>query len=154
MDSPSPDPSPVLEGSSVSASRAREGDKSPSHFYRTSSPDIYPILKDFAKENRKEATTYEDILWQELRKNQLGVRFRRQHSIGDYIADFVCLPLKLIIEVDGGYHNEQEQAEADRLRGHWLQNRGYHVLRFTNEEVAYDLENVISIIKLHISNLQ
>ncbi len=165
MDSPSPDPSPVregnedspspvLEGSSVSASRAREGDKSPSHFYRTSSPDIYPILKDFAKENRKEATTYEDILWQELRKNQLGVRFRRQHSIGDYIADFVCLPLKLIIEVDGGYHNEQEQAEADRLRGHWLQNRGYQVLRFTNEEVAYDLENVISIIKLHISNLQ
>ena len=165
MDSPSPDPSPVregnedspspvLEGSSVSASRARAGDKSPSHFYRTSSPDIYPILKDFAKENRKEATTYEDILWQELRKNQLGVRFRRQHSIGDYIADFVCLPLKLIIEVDGGYHNEQEQAEADRLRAHWLQNRGYHVLRFTNEEVANNIENVLSIIKHHISNLQ
>lgn len=143
MKSPSPDPSPV-----------REGNKAPSHFYRTSSPDIYPILKDFAKENRKEATTYEDILWQELRKNQLGVRFRRQHSIGDYIADFVCLPLKLIIEVDGGYHNEQEQVEADHLREHWLQGRGYQVLRFTNEEVAYDLENVISIIKLHISNLQ
>ena len=90
-----------------------------SHFHRTAYPDTYPILKEFARSNRKEATLYEDMLWQELRRNQCGVRFRRQHSIGDYIADFACLPLKLIIEVDGGYHDNPKQQEADAMRTQW-----------------------------------
>ena len=140
--SPSPDPSPV-----------REGSKEQSKFYRTSSPDIYPILKDHANNNRKESTLAEDVLWQELRRDQLGVRFRRQHPIGDYIPDFVCLSLKLVIEVDGGYHNEPVQAEADMQRTNWFEKMGYHVLRFTNEEVTSDTPNVINKIKQTVNQL-
>ena len=140
--SPSPDPSPV-----------REGSKEQSKFYRTSAPDIYPILKDHANNNRKESTLAEDVLWQELRRDQLGVRFRRQHPIGDYIPDFVCLSLKLVIEVDGGYHNEPVQAEADMQRTNWLEKMGYHVLRFTNEEVTSDTPNVINKIKQTVNQL-
>ena len=138
-DGPSPDPSPV-----------REGGKEPSHFYRTASPDIYSKLREFAHDNRREATLAEDILWQELRKNQMGVRFRRQHPIGDYIADFICLPLKLVIEVDGGYHNAPSQTIDDQQRTDWLKDKGYIVLRFTNEEVAYDTSTVITKIQQHI----
>jgi very-short-patch-repair endonuclease len=94
------------------------------------------------------------MLWQELRRNQCGVRFRRQHSIGDYIADFACLPLKLIIEVDGGYHDNPKQQEADAMRTQWLGRQGYTVLRFTNKEVAYNIDSVIQTIKHQISNLK
>ncbi len=145
----SPDPSPVREGRK---SRAGEDGKEASNFYRTASSDIYPILKDDARVNRKESTLAEDILWQELRRKQLGVLFRRQHPIGDYIADFVCLSIKLIIEVDGEYHNTPTQANEDQQRSDWLQNKGYRVLRFTNEEVVYDTANVIKHIKLKISH--
>ena len=125
-----------------------------SHFYRTASSDIYHILKGFARSNRKESTLYESILWEYLRRNQCGVRFRRQHTIGDYIADFACLPIKLVIEVDGGYHNQQEQTELDQQRSIWLEKQGYTVLRFSNEEVAYNIESVIQTIKQQISNLK
>ena len=141
--SPSPAPSPV-----------REGRKKQSHFYRTTSPDIYSRLKEYAHENRKEMTLCEDILWHELRKDQSGVRFRRQHAIGDFIADFICLPIKLVIEVDGGYHNTPSQSDEDQRRTDWLQNKGYNVLRFTNEEVAYDTQNVINKIKNTINTLK
>ena len=67
-------------------------------------PCLYGLLKQFVKENRKNETMAEMVFWKFLRGDQLGVHFRRQHIIGDYIADFVCLPLRLIIELDGGYH--------------------------------------------------
>ena len=121
-----------------------------SYHYETASADIYTILRDFAKENRHEQTPYEEALWQKLRNLRCGVRFRRQHPIGDYIADFICLPKRLIIEVDGGYHNNTEQAEFDRMRTEWLQNKGYHVIRFTNEEIAYHLNEVVQIIKQQV----
>ena len=121
-----------------------------SYHYETASADIYTILRDFAKENRKEQTLYEDILWQELRKLNCGVRFRRQHPIGDYIADFICLPKRLIIEVDGGYHNKPEQADFDRMRTEWFQKKGYHVIRFTNEEIAYNIKEVLQTIKQQV----
>ena len=71
--------------------------------YQTAYPDTYNIVKEYARENRKYQTTSEAILWETIRKNQLGVKFRRQHIIGDYIADFICLEKRLIIEIDGNY---------------------------------------------------
>ena len=73
----------------------------------------------------------------------MGVTFKRQHIIGDYIADFVCLSHKLIIELDGGYHQIPQQQKSDEERTTWLGERGYKVIRFTNEELFNGLDNVI-----------
>ena len=97
---------------------------------------MYERLKRFAKENRNRSTEAESILWEFVRAKQLGRPFKRQHIIGDYIADFACLPAKLIIEIDGGYHQLPEQQMSDEQRTEWLQSRGYKVLRFTNEEIV------------------
>ncbi len=82
--------------------------------YETAAPDRYNLLKANARSNRREMTESETILWNELRKELKGFRFRRQHPIGDYIVDFICIPIKTVIEVDGGYHNEPEQQIADQ----------------------------------------
>lgn len=71
------------------------------------------MLKEFAKKNQENMTLAEQVLWEELKKNQTGHRFLRQHIIGDYIVDFLCKDDGLIIEVDGGYHAEREQQEDD-----------------------------------------
>ncbi len=98
----------------------------------------------FAKENRKEATVEEDMMWQELRNRNINhFKFRRQHPIGGYIPDFVCLDSKLIIEIDGGYHNEADQQKFDAARESWLVECGFEMLRFTNEEVNNNLKQVI-----------
>ncbi|MBR6120945.1 MAG: endonuclease domain-containing protein [Prevotella sp.] len=115
--------------------------------YKTASPDRYGLLKAFARENRKNATTAETILWDCLHNNALGVKFLRQHVIGDYIVDFVSRQGGLVIEVDGGYHSEPRQQEDDLQREQNLEKKGYHIIRFTNEEVLYDTENVIEQIK-------
>ena len=121
-----------------------------SYHYETASADIYTILRDFAKDNRREQTPYEDALWKELWNLKCGVRFRRQHPIGDYIADFICISKKLVIEVDGGYHNQSGQAKLDAIRTEWLQNKGYHVIRFTDEEIAFHLKEVVQTIKQQV----
>ena len=74
-------------------------------FIKTTYPDRYKLLKDFALTNRHNMTMAETIMWQALRAKQLGVSFRRQHAIGDFIADFVCISHHLVIEIDGGYHD-------------------------------------------------
>ena len=73
----------------------------------------------------------------------MGDHFRRQHPVFGYIPDFICINKKLIIEVDGGYHFEGEQPEMDAERTRWLNEIGYTVLRFTNEEVLHDIDNVL-----------
>ncbi|WP_422359964.1 endonuclease domain-containing protein [Reichenbachiella sp.] len=98
-------------------------------------------LFEFAKANRKKQTKTEKILWDVLRNRKLeGHKFRRQHPISSFIADFYCHQSKLIIEVDGGYHLEQEQAEVDKGRTHELEKLGLRVIRFSNSEVGHDLE--------------
>lgn len=112
--------------------------------YKTASPDRYGLLKAFARENRQNMTLAESVLWDALRAGSIhGHDFLRQYIIGDYIVDFLCRDNGLIIEVNGGYHSEPRQAEDDEQRTEWLESRGYHVLRFTNDEVLYDLENVL-----------
>lgn len=119
-------------------------------YFRTSSPDYYAYLKENSKRMRGNQTMGESALWQNLRGKQLGVKFRRQHAIGDYIADFVCLTSKLIIEVDGEYHNTPQQQLLDKQRTDFFLRMGYKELRFSNDEILYDINRVIETIKQHI----
>ncbi|MBO4801146.1 MAG: endonuclease domain-containing protein [Bacteroidaceae bacterium] len=123
-----------------------------SQWFETSAPDRYVLLKDFAKKNRREMTESERVLWETLRKLNCGYHFRRQHSIGDYIADFICLTKKLVIEVDGGYHDEPLQQQDDQIRTDFLVSKGYTVIRFKNEEIINDQSKVIGIIKEQLFN--
>lgn len=93
--------------------------------YNTASPDRYLLLKDFAQRNKQFPTDAERLLWEFVRAKQLSVKFNRQHIIGDYIVDFVCVEKKLVIEVDGGYHSEYEQIEKDELRTERLNMMGF-----------------------------
>ena len=122
--------------------------------FKTSSPDRYGSLKEYARYNRREMTEGEAILWNALRKEIKSCKFRRQHPIGDYIADFICLTRKLVIEVDGGYHNRPEQQISDQWRTEFLQEKGYRVLRFSNDEVNLDIKGVISKIKEELINIE
>lgn len=115
--------------------------------YQTASPDRYSLLKEYAKKNRENATEAEEYLWTFLDRKSTGHKWRRQHIIGDYIADFVCLKERLIIEVDGAYHLEHEQQQDDEMRTRALEAMGFHVIRFTNEEVMTDLVGVLEQIK-------
>jgi very-short-patch-repair endonuclease len=117
--------------------------------YRTASPDRYLLLKEFARKNRRNMTLAESVLWEELRGLYVGTRFNRQHVIGDYIVDFVSQREGLVIEVDGGYHAERQQKEDDEARERDLEQMGFHVMRFTNEEVLYDTDYVLSQIEAY-----
>ena len=122
--------------------------------HQTASPDRYGLLRDFARQNRREMTESEIVLWNALRNEFRGIKFRRQHPIGDYIADFLCLKAKLVIEVDGGYHDKPQQQLEDQLRTEFLQSKGYRVIRFTNEEVSSQLKGVISRIKEELIKIE
>lgn len=111
-----------------------------------------PHLKDFAKKHRNDSTRAEIHLWAEvLRASGTGFPFRRQRPIGPYIADFACLPKKLIIEVDGVTHTYEGAAERDLIRQNELEKLGFTVIRFTDDEVLTATENVREAIiaKLH-----
>lgn len=108
------------------------------HGYETADPSVYLRLKAYAAENRSNQTAAEKMLWNELNKNRYGLKFRRQHIIGIFIADFVCLKYHLVIEVDGGYHSQNEQRASDELRTLALNEEGYKVMRFTNEQIEAD----------------
>lgn len=114
--------------------------------YMTANPAIAAVLFENAKNNRKKSTAAEDKLWQELRGRKLEFKFRRQHPIDNFIADFICLQKNLIIEVDGGYHENTK--EDDDARTSVLNNLGYRVIRFTNEEVLNNLQETLSRIKI------
>jgi len=100
------------------------------------------------KELRRNSTSQEETLWNELRGNKLGLRFRRQHSVGGYILDFYCFGKRLIIEVDGDSHNSTR--EYDTVRDKFFTDLGYKVLRFKNREVENDLGEVLSKIKKNL----
>ncbi len=99
-------------------------------------------------------TESETILWKALRSEFRGIKFRRQHPIGDYIADFLCLTEKLVVEVDGGYHDDTRQQQEDQWRTEYLQTKGYKVIRFKNQEVSSDIKGVIRKIKEELNNIE
>jgi len=96
-----------------------------------------------ARQLRKNSTDAERLLWRALRSRQLGGhKFRRQLSLGRFIVDFVCLEARLVVEVDGGQHNEDTLAVYDAERTAWLQKQGFRVLRFWDHEVLKQLDTV------------
>ncbi len=98
---------------------------------------------------RKNQTEAENLIWRHLRRNQLeGLSFRRQHPIGGYIVDFVCLEKGLILEVDGGQHDIER--EKDEQRTNWLRAEGFRVLRFWNNDVLTNLADVLETIRLNV----
>ncbi|GIK99373.1 MAG: hypothetical protein BroJett029_35820 [Alphaproteobacteria bacterium] len=100
-----------------------------------------PVVKHL----RVNATDAERKLWHQLRRKQVGgLRFRRQYPLGLYIVDFVCLPARLVVEVDGGQH--AEQLERDAARTAWLESQGFRVIRFWNNEVLGNIEGVLHVI--------
>ena len=133
-----PNPSPAGEGNGTS----REG-----NYFQTAAKRNWGILKDLSRENRKEKTEAEDILWQELRNNKLGYKVRRQHVIEGFIIDFAFLQKGLLIEIDGRYHEDEEQKKYDEARSEFLEANGYKILRFTNDEVLNAIDHVIEKIK-------
>lgn len=127
----------------------RIGEKSKYQIARVSS---YNLIKKLQIERKKFTTEAEEILWQYLRgKNFDKYKFRRQHIIDEFIVDFVCLSKKLIVEVDGKYHQKPEMIEADKFRTEFLNNLGYTVIRFTNEEIISNTENILEKIKDKLS---
>jgi 5-methyltetrahydrofolate--homocysteine methyltransferase len=102
-------------------------------------------LRDFARENRKERTVPEHLLWRCLRNRQLGgYKFRREYVIGDFIADFACLEARLVVELDGGIHAEQQ--EYDAMRDRFLVAQGFRVLRFENADLTSNLKEALDLI--------
>ena len=97
-----------------------------------------------AKQLRKRQTEAEALLWSKIRNRQLmGLKFRRQQSIGDYIIDFACMDKNLLIEIDGGQHNTDENGRKDLLRTIWLEKKGYLVLRFWNNDILENIDGVV-----------
>ena len=105
-------------------------------------------LVQHAKKLRNQSTLAERELWKHIKNHQIGVKFRRQHVIGNYIVDFVCREKRLIIEVDGGQHNENKQ--KDLTRDSYLQQRGYRVLRFWNNDVLKNINGVLEEIRKYL----
>lgn len=102
---------------------------------------IKPSTKANARDLRRDMTDAERLLWRHLRRRQVeGLKFRRQHPIGCFIVDFVCIEAALVIEVDGGQHGERQ--EQDAARTIWLNRQGYRVLRFWNNDVLDDIDAV------------
>src|SRR5690606_5533328 len=115
--------------------------------YETARDSTYNLLKELKKDKIDNFTQAESVLWEQLKGKKLEeFKFRRQHIIDQSIADFVCLERMLVIEVDGGYHNQLEVIEADKIRTEHLEELGYKVIRFTNEQVIGDIENVLQSI--------
>ena len=104
-------------------------------------PRSNPKTRIHAIELRKEPTPAERKLWSRIRDDQLGFSFRRQHAIGNYIPDFVCIEKKLIVELDGSQHLEQEEYDEERTK--YLESEGYKVIRFWNNEVTNNIDGVI-----------
>ena len=103
---------------------------------------------DRRKELRNNQTKAEIILWEKLRRRQIGgYKFRRQYGIDEYIVDFYCAELKLIVEVDGGYHDEKEIQSYDMKRDGYLTSLGLKIIRFKNEEVLNSCDEVVEKLK-------
>jgi very-short-patch-repair endonuclease len=106
-------------------------------------------LRERAKGLRLGATEAERVLWFQLRaKRFMGLKFKRQKPMGNYIVDFVCMELGLIVELDGGQH--AEQLTYDRQRSAWLEGQGFTVLRFWNNQVLGEMEAVLEFLRLWV----
>jgi very-short-patch-repair endonuclease len=106
-----------------------------------------PIYTERARELRRNANEAEKLLWWRIRGGQLsGHKFRRQHALGDYIGDFVCLSARLVVELDGETHGTDERERHDAKRTETIERHGFQVIRFWNDEVFNNMDGVIEAI--------
>ena len=104
---------------------------------------------------RQSSTKEERVLWQLLRNRQFkNLKFKRQFPIGNYIVDFVCEEIKLIIELDGGQHNEPENIEADKVRTEFLESKGFKVIRFWNKDINLNIAGVYEFLLNEVEKLK
>ncbi len=111
-------------------------------------------LKQYSRNLRNDSTRAEIALWKELRAAQLGYTFNRQKPLQNFIVDFYCKPLHLVIEVDGITHWNEEQIKQDKTRQTKLEKMDLHFLRFDDDEVLHDMENVLRTIDITIDKLE
>src|SRR6266511_3991730 len=110
-------------------------------------PTIYHFRRQTARRLRANATEAELKLWRHLRALETkGTHFRRQVPIGPFIADFACMAARLVIELDGSQHGNEENVLCDAARTKWLESEGYKVIRFWNNDVVENLEGVLEVI--------
>lgn len=126
------------------------GDEGSRPGYITANPDTYKYVKEMRDELKQKPTEAEKLMWEELRNKKTGHKIRRQHIINSFIADFVCLRKKVVIEIDGEIHHKQKQYDAFRTQV--LNSLGYEVIRFTNDEVIASAPAVASKIKTVLDN--
>ena len=108
-----------------------------------------------ARKLRQSSTKEERVLWQLLRNRQFkNLKFKRQFPIGNYVVDFVCEEIKLIIELDGGQHNEPENIEADNLRTEFLESKGFKVIRFWNKDINLNISGVYELLSNEVEKLK
>lgn len=147
---PSPQTTPINEDSAKAPSQ-REGEKEPG--YMMADPVTYPLLREFAINHRSNPTPAENVLWNILKSKKLEeYKFRRQHIIGNYIADLVCLDRNLIIEIDGLQHQLPDNKVSDEERTLLLNMKGFKVIRFQNEEILNKTEQVLDTILSTLKN--
>jgi len=96
------------------------------------------------KKLRHESTKAELLIWRKIRNKQLGYKFRRQHSIEKYVVDFICVELKLIIEIDGDVHFYDENIVKDKIRENYLKNLEFKIKRYKNTDILYNIDSVLS----------
>ena len=142
-----PVPSPVERGD---ARNEVGGVSSEERGRESADKKVWKHLKEFSKANRQNPTEAEATLWEELRNSKLGHKIRRQHAIGVFIADFVCLDKRLVIEIDGEYHLQNKDFDAERTE--FLNSKGFQVIRFTNDQVKTNLKAVLVEIKKSLDN--
>ena len=113
---------------------------------------IHPIILAHAREMRHPQTSAETIVWKVLRNKSTGYKFRRQHPIDMFIIDFYCAEAKLLIEIDGDSHFIPKQEEYDKARTEYLEDLGYKLIRFTNNDVRYNIHVIADQIMRTVEN--
>ena len=112
----------------------------------------YNYKKEKIRLLRKNQTETEKIIWEILRNRKImGIKFRRQYPIGEYIVDFYSVKSKLVIEIDGMWHYTEERIEYDKIRTKYIACKGIKVIRFSNKEILENIEKVINEIKIHLT---
>lgn len=99
--------------------------------------------KGIRRKLRKEPIKAERLLWTKIKNNQLGYKFRRQHGIKNYIVDFYCPTLKLVIEIDGATHITEEEIKSDKIRQGFIESLGLKVARYTNHQIMTNMDFVL-----------
>jgi very-short-patch-repair endonuclease len=140
----------IKKGKAGSLNNSPLGDEGKPNMHYGASPKLF----DLAEELRARMTQAEEILWNVIKINKWHIKFKRQHPIANYIADFYCHNVKLVIELDGGYHENKEVKIYDAARENDIKGYGIRILRFKNEEVLNNIEGVLTTIGHSISEIK